>query len=309
MKAIRIHAYGSAECLSYDEVPDPIAGPKEVVVEVEATGVNPADFKFRSGMLARVLPKTLPFTLGMDIAGRVISRGSEVKTFRAGDRVLAMLYLMGNGGYAERVAVPVEWCGPLADSLDAATAAAMPTPATTAIEQIEDDLGLTSGQHVLVTGATGAVGLLLCFVAKQRGARVTAAVRQKYAEQVRYADDIFILGSDTTSLRARFDCMADTIGGDSARDLLSTLKPSGVVSSVSTDRFQKLEGSDIVIRNFANRPDAIRLARMAAYAASGELQLNPVRTMRLSDAPEAHRQLEAGGAGKVVLIPDRLYGR
>jgi NADPH2:quinone reductase len=158
MKAIRIHSYGPPEVLSYDEVPDPVAGPTEVLVAVEASGVNPADYKFRSGMLARAFTKPLPFTLGMDIAGQIVGVGQDVKDFSVGNRVLAMLYMMGNGGYAERVAVPVEWCAPWPAALTAPLAAALPTPATTAVEMLEDDLALKAGQSILVIGATGAVG-------------------------------------------------------------------------------------------------------------------------------------------------------
>jgi NADPH2:quinone reductase len=307
MKAIRVHAYGSPDCLSYDEVPAPVPDSKEVIVAVEAAGVNPADFKFRSGQLARVIPKSLPFILGMDIAGHVVATGSDVKSCRIGDRVLAMLYLMGNGGYAECVAVPEEWCAPMPAALDYVTAAALPTPATTAVEWLEDDLRVGAGQKILVTGATGAVGLIACFLAKQRGAHVTAAVRPKYVSEVNYADDIITLGSPVESLRARFDCMADTIGGDTARDLLPTIRAGGVASSVSTARFQNIDGLDVTIRNFANRADATRLGRLAGSAGSGELELGGVKAMKLSETALAHRQLESGGGGKIVLIPDHLY--
>jgi NADPH:quinone reductase len=304
MKAIRIHAFGPPDSLVYEEISDPVAGSMEVVVRVEASGVNPADYKFRNGLLARVIKQPLPFTPGMDIVGHIISVGPGVTNHRVGDRVIAMLYMMGNGGYAERVAVPEEWCATIPTGLDAVKAAALPTPATTAVELIEDDLRVATGQKILVTGATGAVGMIACYVAKQRGAHVTAAVRQKYAADVRHADDVLVLGGDIEPFRQRFDLIADTIGGEIARGLLPTLKPGGVLTSVSTDRFQNTEGLDVVIRNFGNRPDARRLGLLALAASTGDLQLPPIKTMKLSEASKAHQQIESAGSGKIVLVPD-----
>lgn len=307
MKAIRIHSYGPADNLSYDEVPDPVPAENEVIVEVEATGVNPADYKFRNGLLARAVKKPMPLTLGMDVAGRIVAVGEQVSNGLIGKRVLAMLYMMGNGGYAERVAVPADWCAPMPEGMDAVVAASLPTPATTAVEWIEDDLALASGQRVLVTGASGAVGVIACYVAKQRGAHVTAAVRQQYRDRVRYADDTIVLGDDIESLIGRFDCIADSIGGEVGGSLLPLLKKGGVLSSISTDRVTNPEGLDVVIRIFGNKPDAPRLARLAQAVSTGDLVVPPAKTMRLSEAAQAHRALEAGGSGKIVLVPDRLY--
>lgn len=304
MKAIQVHQFGPPECLVLDEIPEPEVSAGEVIVRVEATGVNPADYKFRNGMLAAAIQKPLPFIPGMDIAGTVAAVDEGVSAFRVGDRVLAMLHLMGNGGYAEKVAVPAEWCAPMPDGLDAVTAAALPTPGTTAVEQIEDDLKLSSGQRILITGAAGAVGRIACYVAKRCGAHVTAGVRRKSVGDVRYCDAILVLDDEGPAPEQEFDCIADMVGGETARTLLKSLKPGGVVSSIATDRFQNDEGLDVQIRNFGNKPDARRLGELAEAVAAGELELGPVRTMKLGEAAQAHRLLEAGGSGKIVLLTD-----
>jgi NADPH2:quinone reductase len=307
MRGVRIHAYGSPECLVYEQLSDPSPGKDEVVVDVMAAGVNPADYKYRSGQLAAVSPKSLPFVPGMDIAGTISAVGAQVSGFSPGDRVLAMLYLMGNGGYAERVAVPAAWCATLPAELNFATAAALPTPATTASEWIDCDLQIERGQRILVTGATGAVGRIACYAAQRRGARVTAAVRRQQLSDVRYADDVVVLNESITSLRQAFDGIADTIGGATASALLSTLRPGGILSTIATDPIENPGIPDVTTRFFGNHADAARLATLAAAVATKELLIRPPSIMRLSDAAQAHVRMERGGAGKIVLVPDALY--
>jgi len=306
VKGIRIHAYGPPDRLVYEELPNPKAGSNEVVVCVEATGVNPADYKFRNGALAAVNPKKLPFTPGMDIAGRIESIGAEVTTLQVGDRVLAMLYVMGNGGYAEKVAVPAEWCAPLPSSLDPRMAAALPTPATTAVEWILDDLRVHQANKILVTGAAGAVGRIACYVAKEQGAHVTAAVRTTQVSDVRYADEVLVLDAHEQEPGGRYDCIADTIGGATAEALLPLLNEGGVLSTIATTPVTN-KRDDVTVRFFGNRPDAKRLARLAAAVAEHRLDVPAPRIMRLSEAPVAHELMERGGAGKIVLVPDHLF--
>jgi len=304
MKAVRVHAFGAPEQLVYEDVPDPVPGPGEVIVSVAASGVNPADYKFRNGSLAAAVPR-LPFVPGMDIAGRIEAVGASVSGWQVGERVLAMLHLMGNGGYAEKVAVPAEWCTPMPPRLGDRLAAALPTPVLTAVEWIEDDLAVASGERVLVTGAVGAVGVVACFAAKARGGHVTAGVRRSQADIVRYADDILLL-DDGGGAGGSFDCIADTVGGETAQRLLARLKPGGVLSTVATDPVANPEERDVVIRFFGNYPAAARLTPFAAAVAEGNLVVAEPRVMRMSEAPTAHALMEQGGAGKIVLVPDAL---
>jgi NADPH:quinone reductase-like Zn-dependent oxidoreductase len=243
----------------------------------------------------------------MDVAGRVLELGEAVTTFRRGDRVCAELPLMVNGSYAERSFGRAEWFAQIPDGVDWVTAGALPTPASTGIQLIEDGLAVSGGQRILITGATGFVGLIACYVAKQRGAHVTAAVRQKYCGQVRYADDTIAVDGGGLPTAHQFDMIADTVGGEVAHRLLATLKPGGVLSTVATTPIGEVGLLDVEVRHFGNKPDAFRLNRLAKDVESGALQLPPIRTMKMSEAAEAHRQMETGGAGKIVLIPDHLW--
>lgn len=303
MKAMRVHAFGAPGQLAYDEVPEPTAGPGEVVVAVSAAGVNPADHKFRSGLLAAAVPR-LPFVPGMDVAGRIAALGDGVEGWQIGDRVIAMLYMMGNGGYQEKVAVPAQWCARIPDGLDDVMAAALPTPATTAIEWIDEGVQPEAGTRLLVTGAVGAVGLIACWAAKERGAHVSAAVRQEQAGQVMYADAILALDTDDVPAAGSFDCIADAIGGETAVRLLPSLKPGGFLSTVGTDPGTNPLGLHVRIVRFGNRSDADVLARAARAVATGGLNLARPTTMPLSEAARAHELMERGGAGKIVLLTD-----
>lgn len=302
MKAVRIHTYGPPEVLVYEDAPDPVAGAGEIVVEVTAVGVNPADYKFRSGILSAAVPKDMPFVPGMDIAGRIAAIGSEVTGWAVGDRVTAMLFLMGNGAYAERVAVPAEWVARTPDGLDDVTAASLPTPATTAVQWIEDDLRAAPGMRLLVTGATGAVGRIASFVARQCGAHVTAGVRRDQAGKVDYADAVLFLDDDTSIAAGSFDAIADGIGGATAGRLLAALEPGGALSTIATDPVADPGGLDMTVRFFGNHADPARLERLMQAVADGSLTVPAPRTLPLPQAVQAHVLMEGGGAGKIVLV-------
>lgn len=301
MKAIRVHEFGPPGQLICDEIEEPLAGPGEIVIAVAAAGVNPADYKFRSGLLAAAISK-LPFVPGMDVAGRVAAVGEGVEGWQVGDRVAAMLYMMGNGGYQEKVAVPADWCARIPAELDDATAGSLPTPVTTAIEWIDEGVMPEPGTRVLVTGAIGAVGLIACWAAKARGAHVTAGVRRSQVDRVKYADAILALDAEDVPPAGSFDCIADAIGGDTATRLLPSLKSGGVLSTVGTDPVTNPEGLDVTIVHFGNRSDAKVLARAAEAVASGDLVLPAPMTMPLTEAARAHELMERGGAGKIVLL-------
>jgi NADPH:quinone reductase-like Zn-dependent oxidoreductase len=304
MKAVRIHEYGPAANMVYEDAPDPVPAVGEVVVTVEAAGVNPADYKYRSGMFAEVDPRPLPLTLGMDVVGRVSAVGPDVGGFKVGDPVLAMLFLMGNGGYAEQVAVPADWCAPLPSGLDPILAAALPTPASTAVEWIEEGIAAKPGMRILVTGATGAVGRIACFVAKQCGAHVTAAVRPAYVDAVAHADDILVLDGKGAAREGWCDVIADTVGGAPTTGLLRALRAGGVVSTVATDPIGNPDGLEVEIGFFGCHADARKLGRIARNVADGQIIVEVPKTLPLSQAVQAHELVETAQVRKVVMIPD-----
>lgn len=301
MKAIRVHSYGGPDRLVLHEIAEPRPLPGEVIVAVAAAGVNPADYKFRNGLLAAAVP-ALPFVPGMDIAGHIAAVGQGVTDWQVGDRVMAMLYLMGNGGYQEQVAVPADWCAAVPDGLDDVTAASLPTPAVTAVQWIEQGLNVEPGDRLLVVGAFGAVGRIACWAARERGAHVTAAVRRRQVDDVVHADAVLLLDGDEAASHGSFDAIADAIGGETATRLLPALKPGGTLSTITTDPVLNPDGLNVEIVFFGNHAEAEVLARAAKAVAAGELSILAPRSLPLARAAEAHERLERGGAGKIVLV-------
>ena len=130
MKAIRIHEYGDVGMLKLEEVPRLSIADDQILVRIRDAGVNPIDWKIREGRLKQVMPATFPLTMGQDFAGEVAERGKKVDEFAVGDRVFGF----AEGTYAEYASAPVSTVAAIPESMDFATAAALPTSGSTALQ-------------------------------------------------------------------------------------------------------------------------------------------------------------------------------
>ncbi|MEU4191872.1 NADPH:quinone reductase [Kribbella sp. NPDC026611] len=172
MRSIVVRQFGGADVLQVEEVADPQPGAGEVVVRIEAAGVNPADTYIRTGEYAFFKP-AVPYTPGFDGAGVVESVGSDVTGCAIGDRVfVATLGPTGSGTYAERVVCAEDAVHPLPDELSFAEGAAIGVPWLTAYRALFQRGGLQAGEVVLVHGASGGVGLPAVQMARRAGAVV-----------------------------------------------------------------------------------------------------------------------------------------
>lgn len=180
MKAIVCETYGPIEGLRYADVPDPVPGPREIVIGAEAIGVN-----FPDGLLVQGLyqskPPT-PFTPGMEVVGNVLSVGSEVKRFKPGDRVGAVSML---GAYAEQVKVHQNAAMPVPPGADAGQVTALMCGYGTAHHALKQRAQLQPGEMLAVTGAAGLTGLAAVQIGKAMGAKVIAAASSQ--EKVDFA--------------------------------------------------------------------------------------------------------------------------
>jgi NADPH:quinone reductase-like Zn-dependent oxidoreductase len=300
MKAVVVHQYGGPEVLKFEEYPDPVPGPGEVLVRVAATSVNPIDYKRRAGLTKDFYPIKFPGLMGVDIAGTVVKVGPGVEGFSIGDQVFAI----ADGTYAELCVVKAASLAKIPKGLDLIQAAALPLVTTTGNELISAT-GIKSGQTVLVAGAAGNVGRSAVFTAKQRGATVIAGVLKKQMEVAKDigADEVVATDDDYAIANLPpLDAVADTVNGKTAEKLIAKVKQGGVFASVlgapqNAEKFPSVK----VIPVYAT-PDAKTLQFMAEAVRDGKLVIPISRKLPLSNAGEAQTAAEKGGIGKVLLV-------
>lgn len=297
MKAILIHDCGEADVLCLGEAPMPVAGPGEILIKVAAVAVNPADWKWRSGMFGAKTLFRFPHILGYDIAGTVVSGGGLAE----GTRVLGILDPVGQGGYAEYVVCRSDRVGLLSDSLDFARAAAIPTAGLTGVQLVETSLNVKPSTRLLVTGATGAVGRFAVHAAKARGAFVVGAVRKGARAEAKAVgvDEVIDFDQDA----APVDMVADTVGGAHAAALFRRIAAHATIHTVATDPIPA-QGLASAPSFYAVQPDSARLTELARLVANSQMAVPIAHTLPFSKAAEAHRIGECGGVGsKLILVP------
>jgi NADPH:quinone reductase-like Zn-dependent oxidoreductase len=303
MKAIVLRKYGGSDKLELSDQPEPHARAGEIKVRLASASINPIDWKLRSGQLKSVMPLQFPVILGRDAAGEVVEVGAGVTAFHLGDRVMGLI----NQAYAEFVVAPVAAWAKLPSGLDAENAGALPLVLLTGDQLVVATLGSGSaaGLRVLVTGALGAVGRVAGWVAKQRGAEVIAGMRSKQLAQAKELGLDGALALDDDAAIADFppvDRIADTIGGATIAKLYSKLNAGGVIGSVVGDPPGAKERG-VSTNSMHAHPDSARLAELGGAVARGELVIPIAKRFPLAQANAAHDFAQAGGVGKVLLIP------
>jgi NADPH:quinone reductase-like Zn-dependent oxidoreductase len=303
VKAVRLYEYGGPENLKYeDDVPEPTISADSVLVEASATSVNPIDWKVRSGARQKDFPLKLPAILGMDVSGVVRAVGQNIRTFKLGDRVLAL----ANGTYAQFVVVEGSVLTHLPEGLNLIDSAAIPLVALTGDQLVRLVARAQSGQTLLVSGALGSVGRSAVHTAKKLGATVIAGVRARQLPEARLLEVSDVLAIDDDAAIAKFsmvDSVADTVGGDTAAKLFSKVRNGGSFgyASVIPDGLSKLNPTVSITRVFA-RPDASKVREFADDVRDGKFLLPISRRLPLRDAAEAHTLAQKGGAGKIILV-------
>src|SRR5579871_4438618 len=230
MKAIVVHQYGGPEVLKFEDYPDPVPGPGEVLVRVAAASVNPIDYKRRAGLTKDFYPMHFPGLIGVDVAGTVVEIGPGVEGFSVGDRVFAM----ADDTYAELCVVKAAVLAKIPKGLDLIRAAALPL-ATTTGNQLSSATGIQAGQTIMVGGAVGSVGRSAVFTAKGRGATVIAGVLKRQVDQAKAVGADQVLATDDDGVIASLpllDAVADAVGGRTAEKLIAKVKRGGVFASV-----------------------------------------------------------------------------
>jgi NADPH2:quinone reductase len=323
MKAIRVHAHGGPEALRLEAVPDPEARPGQAVVKIEAAGLNFIDVYFRNGLYK---PAGLPFVPGMEAAGTVIAVGEGVTDVAVGDRVA---YTGVPGTYAEMAAAPADRLVKLPEGLSTRQGAAAMLQGMTAHYLASSTYPLREGDTCLVHAAAGGVGLLLCQIAKRRGARVIGTVsndeKAKLArlagadEVIQYTKQDFELEVKRITGNKGVQVVYDGVGRTTFDKGLSSLAPRGmmVLYGQSSGPVAPLDPAVLNQKGslFLTRPTLFHyiatreelLARagdVLGWIRDGKLRLRMEFEFPLRDVAQAHRALEGRKTtGKVLLIP------
>lgn len=324
MKAIRVHAVGAADVLQLADVPDPVPGPGQALVRVEATGINFVEIYHRNGWY----PSTLPYTPGHEGAGTVVAVGEGVAAGpKPGDRVASTDLV---GSYAELALARAERLVRLPDAVDARQAAAAMLQGMTAHYLTYSTYPLQSGDWCLVHAAAGGVGLLLCQLARRRGARVigtTSTEAKAAAARAAGAEEVILYGKEDFVPEVRritaghgVAVVYDSVGRATFEGSLDCLSPRGMLvlfgqASGPVDPFElqllNSKGSLFLTRpslrhyiattaELQERADAV-----LGWVADGSLRLHIDRTLPLDRAADAQRALEGRETiGKILLTPD-----
>ncbi|MGH6692813.1 MAG: quinone oxidoreductase family protein [Gammaproteobacteria bacterium] len=322
MQAIRIHAVGGLEALRLEDVPQPVPGPGQVLIKIEAAGVNYIDVYQRSGQYRLATP----FTLGQEAAGVVVAAGPGVSDVQPGTRVA---YTGVQGAYAEFAAVPADRLVQLPEALSTQHAAAAMLQGMTAHYLACSTYPLKHGDTCVVHAAAGGVGLLLCQIAKRRGARVigTVSTAAKAAlaraagadEVIRYTEQDFEAEVKQLSDGVGVQVVYDSVGRATCEKGLNVLarrgmmvlygQSSGPVAPLDPQVLSQ-KGSLYLTRPtlqhyIATRPELLaRVGEVLEWIAAGALRLRIGLELPLAQAAEAHRQLEGRQTtGKVLLLP------
>lgn len=268
MKAVVINQYGSKEELVEQEVNKPSAEPNQVVVKLEATSINPIDWKLREGYLKEMFDWEFPIILGWDVAGVITEIGLNVTKWKVGDRVFSRPETTRFGTYAEYTAVDEQLLAKLPDSISYEEAAAVPLAGLTAWQALFTHGDLKEGETVLIHAGAGGVGIYAIQLAKYAGAHVVTTASEKNHEL------LYSLGADQVidykkenfeEILKDIDLVFDTMGGEVAENSYKVLKPNigRLITIVGEPNHDMAKSHNVSAKGIWLQPDGDQLQRMA----------------------------------------------
>ena len=294
MKAAYIQQFGGPEVLKYGDLPDPSAGPGQIVVDTFAASVNGADWKVRAGHYGKA---AFPLVLGRDFSGVVSAVGEGVADLRVGDEVFGVLEAGREGAYAEKIAIGAAIVAKKPSSLSHVDAAALALTGLTALCSVEDALKLKSGETILIQGGAGGVASFAIQLAKHLGARVittASAANLSYLRDLGADQVIDYNVTDFSKAVTSCDAVFDTVGGDVAARSFAVLKPGGRAAFIASGaKAPTPERSDVTALRPAVGRDRPHLDRVATLYQAGVIRKPEVKLYQLSEAVEALRVSEA----------------
>jgi NADPH:quinone reductase-like Zn-dependent oxidoreductase len=290
MKAAYFMQHGGPEVMQYGDVPDPVAGPGQVLIDVHAASVNGADWKVRAGHYAPITD--VPYVPGRDFSGVVSALGAGVVEFAIGDAVFGVCDVGQEAAYAEKIAIRSAIVARKPESLTHAECAALALIGLTALCSIEDTLQLKSGETILIQGGAGGVASFAIQLSKHIGASVITTASAANHDYLRSlgADRIIDYNSqDFTQVVSGCDAVFDTIGGDVAKRSFAVLRPGGRAAFIASGNAAPASprADAVSLRPKVGR-DRAHLERTVALVKSGAVRVPEITLYKLAEAAAAH---------------------
>lgn len=313
MKAIFFNEFGGSNVLQFGELITPQPGPDEIQIKIAYTGVNPVDWKIRSGLLKSRMPYEFPIIPGWDASGHVSAVGKNVKNFNVGDAVFAYCRTTSIkwGTYAEYICVPADSVALKPKNIGFAEAAAIPLSGLTAWQSLFDAAKLKKGETVLIHAGAGGVGSLAIQFAKNAGAHViTTATTPKHSyikklgaeHAIDYKTTNFI--EEIKKIKPEgVDVVFDTMGGETLKNSYAVLKKNGrLVSIVEIPNDELAKPKQITNLYVFVNPNGKELHQIAELIETGKVRPPKIEELPLLKAAEAQEKNEQGHVeGKIVL--------
>ena len=330
MKAFILDRYGKKHALRLSDMPEPAPGPDDVLVEVEAAGLNLLDSKIRDGAFKLILPYKPPLVLGHDLAGTVVAVGANVQRFKPGDVVYARPRDGRIGAFAERIAVKEADLAPKPPNLSMTEAASIPLVGLTAWQALVERAQIKPGHKVLIHAGSGGVGTFAIQLAKHLGATVATTASAANAELVKSLGADIVIDYRSQKFQQElsgYDVVLASLDAATLEKSLKVLKPGGKLISLSgppDPAFARAQGLNVVLRLVVRllsagirrkakragidysflfmRADGEQLSRIAKLIEDGTIRPVIDRVFPFEQLNEALAYIETGRAkGKVVV--------
>lgn len=309
MIAVQINSYGGNEVITINKnALMPVPSSSQVLIEVNAAGLNPVDSAIRAGYLKEILPLKFPATLGGDFSGVIVKVGEGVSNFKKGDKVYgqAIVWNGGSGSLAEFVAANAVNTGKQPKNIKDIEAASLPLAGVSALQALEEHIKLKAGQKILIHGGAGGIGSIAIQIAKALGGYVATTASAKDKDYVKKlgADKVIDFRNEAfEEILKDYDAVFDTAGGETTNKSFRVIKNGGVLVTLAGQPDQVLaEKYHVIAIGQMTDTNTPRLNRLAELVDSGKIKAQIDKVFPIDQASEAFKHLSEGHPrGKVMV--------
>ena len=306
MKAIQMNKFGASDVLYLAQIEEPLIDQEEVLVDIHAASINPADSKRRQGLYDNPRDFKFPYVLGRDFSGVITKCGQHVTDFSPGDKVYGVLPVGQEGTYQEKLAVHSKFVALKPDNMTHVEAASLALAGLTALVSIEDCIKLKKNERILIHGGAGGVGSFAVQLAQHIGAyTITTASRVNHEYlSLLGADEIIDYNTeDFSKIVSNVDAVFDLIGGDVHERSIPALKPLGRIAYIAPlNQENKSQRADIEIIRPDVQRDREHMHRIIELFTTKAINAPAIQSFSLTRAKEAHQLIDTNHVrGKLVL--------